>query len=317
MRILSTPLAFVAGLLTLGGLQARNSDFQPEELEPIRSLSLHVPFVDEEMRIRFWDYGGDTILNTNKYIRLTADQQSRAGWIWSKKPLPNDAWQTEFEFDIHGGKGHLYGDGMAFWATKNRAEPGPVFGSRDRFEGLGIFFDTYKNSPSNEKYFPIITAMIGDGKTPYDTANDGLTQSIGTCEFAYRGNAAKSKARVTYFRKGMLKLEIKYDGAEAWAECFTAHNTKLPKDVFLGFSAHTGEVHDNHDVVYVSSNRILSKPPPNSQPMNGPSGSGNFGGPASSGSAIGWFFKLVLLTLVCGVAFVGYRTYVQGSSRRF
>ncbi|KAI9227894.1 MAG: legume-like lectin family-domain-containing protein [Piptocephalis tieghemiana] len=317
MRIFSTSLALVAGLVALSGLQAQVSEFSADELEPIRAQSLHVPYVDEEMRIRFWDYGGDAILNTNKHIRLTPDEQSRAGWIWSKTTLPNAAWQIEFEFNIHGGRGHLYGDGMAVWVTKSRVEPGPVFGSRDRFEGLGIFFDTYKNSASTEKYFPIITAMLGDGKTPYDTANDGLTQSIGNCEVSYRDNPAKSKARITYFRKNMLRLEIKYDGAEVWSECFTAHNTKLPKDVFLGFSAHTGEVHDNHDITYVTTNKILSKPPAGTNPINGPNGSGNFGGPASSSSAIGWFFKLVLLTLVCGVAFVGYRTYAQGSSKRF
>lgn len=31
------------------------------------------------------------------------------------------------------------------WLTKQRSTPGPVFGSVDNFEGLGIFFDTYDN----------------------------------------------------------------------------------------------------------------------------------------------------------------------------
>lgn len=45
------------------------------------------------------------------------------------------------------GKGDgLFGDGFAVWLTKERAEMGPVFGNRDNFEGLGIFFDTYANS---------------------------------------------------------------------------------------------------------------------------------------------------------------------------
>lgn len=67
-----------------------------------------------------------------------------------------------------GQAGHLYGDGfaskdhicihawMAFstrftysillvWLTKDRLSPGPVFGSKDNFNGLGIFFDTYDN----------------------------------------------------------------------------------------------------------------------------------------------------------------------------
>ena len=45
------------------------------------------------------------------------------------------------------GKGDgLFGDGFAVWLTKERVEMGPVFGNRDNFEGLGIFFDTYANS---------------------------------------------------------------------------------------------------------------------------------------------------------------------------
>lgn len=31
------------------------------------------------------------------------------------------------------------------WLTKQRSTPGPVFGSVDNFEGLGVFFDTYDN----------------------------------------------------------------------------------------------------------------------------------------------------------------------------
>lgn len=31
------------------------------------------------------------------------------------------------------------------WLTKDRLTPGPVFGSKDNFNGLGIFFDTYDN----------------------------------------------------------------------------------------------------------------------------------------------------------------------------
>lgn len=55
-------------------------------------------------------------------------------------------FQVEFEFAV-GGKGDgLVGDGFAVWLTKERAEPGPVFGNRDNFEGMGIFFDTYANA---------------------------------------------------------------------------------------------------------------------------------------------------------------------------
>jgi lectin, mannose-binding 2 len=48
---------------------------------------------------------------------------------------------------------------------------GPVFGFKDHFKGLGIFFDTFPNG-NHDHSFPYISAMIGDGKRGYDHAND-------------------------------------------------------------------------------------------------------------------------------------------------
>ena len=72
-------------------------------------------------------------------IKLTDSGQ---GWLWSRVPLTAQNWIIEVEFKIHGESTHLYGDGLAMWLTKTRAQPGPVFGSIDNFEGLGIFLDT-------------------------------------------------------------------------------------------------------------------------------------------------------------------------------
>jgi mannose-binding lectin 2 len=82
----------------------------------------------------------------------------------------------EIEFKIEGSSG-LYGDGMAIWLTKDRAHGGAVFGSKDKFEGLGIFIDTYKNDRPGI-VFPYIMAMVGDGNTSYDKAHDGLSNEI-------------------------------------------------------------------------------------------------------------------------------------------
>ena len=87
--------------------------------------------------------------------------------------------QIEFEFKIHG-KGNLHADGMALWLTKQRATGGPVFGSTDKFEGLGIFFDTYKNNRPGVT-FPYVMAMVGDGKTSYDKNTDGKDQELAGC----------------------------------------------------------------------------------------------------------------------------------------
>ena len=52
--------------------------------------------------------------------------------------------------------------------------------SLDKFEGLGVFLDTYANS-RHPYAFPRVTAMLGDGKTSYDQDHDGEANSIGAC----------------------------------------------------------------------------------------------------------------------------------------
>ncbi len=70
------------------------------------------------------------------------------------------------------------------WLTKERASPGPVFGSTDRFEGLAIFFDTYKNSRPGTT-FPLVMAMMGDGKTAYDQEHDGKANELASCSVRF------------------------------------------------------------------------------------------------------------------------------------
>lgn len=38
------------------------------------------------------------------------------------------------------------------WLTKQRMTEGPVFGSVDNFEGLGVFFDTYDNERAHVSF---------------------------------------------------------------------------------------------------------------------------------------------------------------------
>lgn len=66
------------------------------------------------------------------------------------------------------------------WLTKDRATTGPVFGSADQFEGLGIFFDTYKNGRPAVT-FPLVMAMMGDGKAMYDQERDGKANEMASC----------------------------------------------------------------------------------------------------------------------------------------
>jgi hypothetical protein len=42
-----------------------------------------------------------------------------------------------------------------------------------------------------------------------------------------------------------------------------------------------------------------------------------YGTQAPSGSALSFFFKLVLFSVICGVGVIGYRMYQNQSNKRF
>jgi len=156
-------LALLAGFVLAGDDLTRIGNRTIERTVQLRTHSLYAPYVDQDLQNRWWDFGGDAYVNTAKHIRLTRDRASEMGWLWSRLPITSINFVIEVEFKVSGAPNHLYGDGMAVWLTKGRATPGPVFGSTDNFEGLGIFLDTYSNG-RHPYSFPRVVAMLGDGK---------------------------------------------------------------------------------------------------------------------------------------------------------
>lgn len=244
-----------------------------EKTVPLRTHSLYAPYVDSDLQNRWFDFGGSTIVNTNKHIRLTQDRASQSGWLWSRLALAPNSFEIEWEFRVDGKSGSLFGDGMAVWLTTKRAEMGPVFGSVDYWTGLGIFFDTYANT-RHPYSFPRIYAIMNDGTKAYDVGKDGHGQDIGGCSLDFRRTDVTAKARLTYFKGKFLELAIHHAKWDEWTTCFVAENLDLPDNPFLGFSAHTGDVSDNHDIISVTTSNIVyhaaapgsNKPPPRAFP---------------------------------------------------
>ncbi|CAG8462799.1 12165_t:CDS:2 [Ambispora leptoticha] len=258
---------------------------------------------------RWFDFGADAVINTNKYIRLTHDRPSQTGWLWSRLPLTATNWQVEVEFKIEGSNPTLYGDGFAIWFTKQRASPGPVFGFVDKFEGLGIFFDTYANARQTHS-FPYVMAMIGDGETPYDHDNDGKSNEVAGCEADVRGKSIATKARITYYKENYLELKLQYKEWDQWEPCFTIPNVTLPTVFYLGFTALTGDVSDNHDIVSVTTNNLISLP----------TGKHTFKTPVRpppTWSGIIFWFKLLMVMGVLYGAMTLYRAYQTQANKRF
>jgi mannose-binding lectin 2 len=211
------------------------------------------------------------------------------------------------------------------WLTKQRATPGPVFGSTDKFEGLGIFFDTYKNNRPGV-VFPYVMSMIGDGVKTYDKYNDGKdNEFLGCSARGIRGASVPTKAKLTYFQDKSLKLELQYKSEDKWELCFeTFEPPTIPSVAYLGFSAETGELSDNHDLITISTKNLYD--------TKGRDGSTKPTGTADrkkakytknkqkEGSSWSWFFfKIILFFMVVGGAYVGYTAWrtQQRRSHRF
>ncbi|KAK0212224.1 legume-like lectin [Desarmillaria ectypa] len=278
-----------------------------ERTVQLRTHSIYAPYIDQDLQNRWWDFGADAYINTNKHIRLTRDKPSQMGYLWSRLPLTTANFVIEIEFKVSGESNNLYGDGLAIWLTKERAEPGPVFGNKDSFTGLGLFLDTYANS-RHPYAFPRITGMIGDGKTQYDYAKDGEKQSIGACSLNFRRTNVATKIKITYIKDSLLDVKLQYKAWDDWTDCFRADGVSLPTASFLGMSAMTGDVSDNHDIISVSTHSaIISHGDlPFTENANKRSGK------KSTGSWTWFFLKMLLFA---GVGFGGYYGYQEYRKR--
>ncbi|XP_013880501.1 VIP36-like protein [Austrofundulus limnaeus] len=196
-----------------------------------------------------WDLMG-TAMVTPDHVRLTPDQQSRQGAVWSRIPLVLRDWELKVYFKIHGqGKKNLHGDGLAIWLTKERMQNGPVFGNMNQFTGLGVFVDTYPNSDRNhDRTFPYVSVMLGNGTLLYDHNRDGRPSELGGCTALARNSVHDTFLLLRYSRN-RLTLLVDVDGKQEWRECADITGLRLPTGYYFGASSATGELSDNHDII--------------------------------------------------------------------
>jgi mannose-binding lectin 2 len=126
------------------------------QTQTLNDYSLTAPFLSSGINSKEWNFGGDAFMNVDKYVRLTVNQKSQYGWLWTRKPLSKNItkdWRIDvtFRVGIHDG---LSGDGFALWLTEEKEKTGSAFGGAEKFKGLGCFFDTYRNSKHFVTLYP-------------------------------------------------------------------------------------------------------------------------------------------------------------------
>ena len=98
---------------------------------------------------------------TSEYIRLTPDQQSKTGGLWSRvvsftasekalkiiliKPITFPWWELQLAYKIHGQGKSIAADGLGMFIIKERGQFGSALGGPSTFTGFAALMDSYKN----------------------------------------------------------------------------------------------------------------------------------------------------------------------------
>lgn len=167
--------------------------------------------------------------------------------------------------------------------------------------------------------FPYVMAMMGDGATTYDQAHDGKANELAGCSARGLRNApVPTKLRLTYFQDKSLTLDLQYKTEDSWTNCFTLNaedtNIAIPSVAYLGLSAETGELSDNHDIVSLKAENLYAlnrnAGSKGSEGSKGRSpGSGSRSGQKESGSWSWFLFKIVLFFGACVGGYFGWTIY--------
>lgn len=221
----------------------------------------HVSFKDGS--VPFWTTGGSAIA-TDDQVRVTPSIRSQKGRIWSKTPLTADNWLLELKLRITG-RGRVGADGMAIWFTEEAGVEGSVFGSNDQWKGLGVFLDSFDNDGLQNN--PIIAVMINDGTKSYDHHHDGSSQIQGQCVRDFRNKPLPIRLKIEYINQVLtiyLNNGLSQDDT-AFELCTRVDRVQLPKSGFLGVTAATGGLADDHDVLDFLTHSFMDR---QSNPQN-------------------------------------------------
>ncbi|CAF0758918.1 unnamed protein product [Didymodactylos carnosus] len=202
----------------------------------------HLVFKDGT--IPFWSFGGS--------------KRCPTWWIWCQNVLTADNWVLDVKLRVMG-RGRTGADGMAVWFTEKPGVEGPVFGSNDLWKGLGIFLDSFDNDALQNN--PIIAVMVNDGTKQYDHQHDGTDQIQGSCIRDFRNKPLPIRLKIEFFNN-VLTLYINNGLTQddnAFEFCTRVEQPNLPKSGYLGVSAATGGLADDHDVIEFLSYTYINK----------------------------------------------------------
>lgn len=206
-----------------------------------------------------WKTSGSAVVNAN-FARLTPDRQSKKGALWSKKALGVDTFSAILKFRISGQGKNFFGDGIGFWISQNSYwKEGDLHGINEKFVGVGIIFDTFKNT-ENLAAHRDVTVIVNDGEKTWEM----MTADVQGCQANVRYHNDRADFSVSDASRAKVVVEnrelsvfIDPTNSGDWTECVKLSNIALPdywaRRAHVGLTASTGQLADNHDIISLSA----------------------------------------------------------------
>jgi len=285
--------------------------------------------------LQYWQPAGNAML-TDEHVRLTNDEQSKSGAMWTTFPCYVRDWEIHMQFKVHGHNSRFFGDGFAFWYAKERNILGPVFGSKDHFSGLALFFDTYANQNGEHAHeHPYISAQVNNGSLHYDHDRDGTHTELAGCTSHFRGTDHETHVAIRYLgSKKRLTVQYDVEDDDKWQSCLDQYGVQLPTGYFIGFSGSTGDLSDNHDILSVKFYELetiepsdegeeaiedYSKILPHAENAEAEREHVDDAGSTTRGQRIlNWLMGIFVICIICGIGgFIYYQKYQADQRKRF
>jgi mannose-binding lectin 2 len=151
-----------------------------------------------------WRTHGTAVVNSN-FIRLTPDRQSKKGAIWSRRAVGVPSLSTVLKFRISGQGKMFFGDGIGMWIVQQSYyNEGDLHGFQEKFVGLGIIFDTFKNTENLANHRDV-TILVNDGTKTYEM----MTADVQGCNTNVRYHAQRADFSVLDASRAKIVLDDK------------------------------------------------------------------------------------------------------------
>ncbi|KTW27908.1 uncharacterized protein T551_02875 [Pneumocystis jirovecii RU7] len=191
-----------------------------------------------------WDFYGSVEIQQNKIILIPSAFQSKIASIWSKNKNIYEEWSVEISLRLTNLEHE--NSGLALWYTSEKGKGGIVFGSKDRWDGLGIFLYVGQNKR------PSLRGHLNDGSMEYSRFKNPSLQAFGACSIIHQNTSEILTFKLLY-SKGAIQVEQKD------SICFKTTQINLPPDYYFGISTQSMNDFESFEIYNFQVNEIKNK----------------------------------------------------------